>query len=75
MGLKWQTYKGIFGPSVLDGPIDKLMASETEEELFKALNLEFIPPVMREIQGLTGASGESRDLTSAVSAASCSTTP
>jgi len=48
LGLQWQTYKGIFGPSVLDGPTDKLMASETEEEIFKALNLELIPPVMRE---------------------------
>ncbi|HXG49095.1 MAG TPA: hypothetical protein VNO52_15835 [Methylomirabilota bacterium] len=61
MGLKWETMRGIVvaeagqrgsGPSgqrsALDLPVGKVIASETEEEIFSALNLEWIPPVCRE---------------------------
>lgn len=41
-GLKWNPYAGVFNGE------GKLVASETEEEIFKALGLAFIPPDKRE---------------------------
>ena len=41
MGLKWNPYQGVFDGS-------KLLASETEADIFKALDLEFVPPERRE---------------------------
>lgn len=49
MGLKWDPYRGLLGPSQVDGPLDKVIAAETEESIFEALGMTFIPPVMREI--------------------------
>lgn len=55
MGLKWQTYKGLMGPSKMTDQTDQtdrtdvVIASETEEEIFTALGLQMIPPVMREV--------------------------
>ena len=56
MGLKWQTYKGLMGPVKLEdgtngthGSNEVVIASETEEEIFTALGLQMIPPVMREV--------------------------
>lgn len=41
LGLHWKPYEGIFDDELL-------IASETEEEIFAALKLAFIPPAMRE---------------------------
>jgi DNA polymerase (family X) len=56
LGLKWETMRGIVvteaGRALLPQSPDqspgKLIASATEEDIFAALNLEFIPPAMRE---------------------------
>jgi DNA polymerase (family X) len=42
MGLKWEIYRGVVGPG------GAFVAGETEEEIFKALGMEFIPPALRE---------------------------
>lgn len=41
MGLHWNPYRGVFSG-------DKLIASETEEAIYHALNLEWLPPTRRE---------------------------
>lgn len=40
---EWKIYQGLFRD-------DKLIASDTEEEIFAALHLDYIPPQKREIQ-------------------------
>jgi DNA polymerase (family 10) len=42
LGLKWNPYQGLFRDGIL-------IASETEESIFAALNLDFIPPQKREV--------------------------
>ena len=42
LGLKWDPYAGVVDPDF------NIIASETEEEIFSALKLEFIPPEKRE---------------------------
>jgi DNA polymerase (family 10) len=42
MGLSWNPYKGVLDPE------GYVLASESEEEIFKALALEFVPPGRRE---------------------------
>lgn len=44
LGLRWHPHKGVF-----DGN-GKLIASETEEDIFHALKLDFVPPQKREIK-------------------------
>jgi DNA polymerase/3'-5' exonuclease PolX len=50
MGLKWNPYRGLLGPSKQDGPLDTIIASATEQDILSALGLEWIPPVMRELE-------------------------
>jgi len=46
MGLKFDPFRGVLGhPGSWQ---EKVVASETEEDIFKYLGLEFIPPVQRE---------------------------
>jgi DNA polymerase (family 10) len=42
LGLRWNPYQGVF-----DG--DQLIASETEESIFEALKLPYVPPEIREV--------------------------
>jgi DNA polymerase (family 10) len=42
LGLKWNPYQGLFRDGIL-------IASETEESIFAALDLPFIPPQKREV--------------------------
>lgn len=41
-GLRWNPYQGVFHDQTL-------IASETEEEIFEALQLDFIPPEARDL--------------------------
>jgi len=42
LGLRWRPYVGVFDAE------NKLIASETERDIFSALGLDFIPPERRE---------------------------
>lgn len=42
LGLRWNTYHGVY-----DG-LGNCVAAETEEDIFKALKLDFVPPEWRE---------------------------
>ena len=42
LGLKWNPYVGVYDKDL------NIIASETEEDIFKALQLDFIPPQDRE---------------------------
>jgi len=42
IGLRWNPYRGVIDAA------GKVLAGESEEEIFKALDLEFIPPERRE---------------------------
>lgn len=58
MDLKWETSRGlVVNPDTVKA---KIVASETEEEIFKCLGLDFIPPVERE-RRLPTANRENRE--------------
>ena len=42
LGLKWQPYRGVMDHG------GQVLASETEADIFRALDLEFVPPERRE---------------------------
>lgn len=44
MGIKWETMRGLVNAE------GKVIASKSEEEIFQALNMEFVPPAMREVE-------------------------
>lgn len=48
LGLRWNPYHGVFGKCPRTGRSGVCLASETEEEIFKVLGLEFVPPEKRE---------------------------
>jgi DNA polymerase (family 10) len=47
MGLRWNPQRGLFAPDPRTGAL-VLLASATEQEIFDALELDFIPPERRE---------------------------
>ncbi len=48
-GLHWNPYQGLFKPDILNpGKAWQLIAAEHEEDIFKALDLDFIKPEDRE---------------------------
>jgi DNA polymerase (family 10) len=44
LGLKWETMRGIVNAE------GKILAGATEESIFEALNMDWVPPVLRERQ-------------------------
>lgn len=77
LGLKWETSRGLVtvpspacptGRSEGQGEGGRIIASATEEEIFQALGLSFIPPVERERNApLSHAAQESPDWSQAFS--------
>ncbi|MES2219381.1 MAG: hypothetical protein V4587_00255 [Acidobacteriota bacterium] len=47
LGLKWETTRGLVADP--DSPKARVIASETEEEIFAALGMGFVPPALREV--------------------------
>lgn len=59
MDLKWETSRGLVAnPGTVK---EKIIASETEEEIFQCLGLEFIPPALRERQVSREAPKEAKE--------------
>lgn len=61
--MAWKVYQGLFagGAWELQGQESvyvggQIIASETEEDIFKALGVPFVPPVLREMNAPTGPS-------------------
>jgi DNA polymerase/3'-5' exonuclease PolX len=49
LGLKWETMRGLVVVEPSPGRVPgQLLKTEAEEDFFAALNLDFIPPVLRE---------------------------
>jgi len=53
LGLKWETSRGLVKTED-GGQRTEVIASLTEEEIFRALGMEFVPPAMRERQRTEG---------------------